>query len=151
MMPLTRAQLESVLISRAGKQLALVGLDGTTIDGTNPALNDPIGEGLRSLSIHPADITAVSDGDLATVADMDIPQLLDVAELRCLESILNNLDSTDEKVMQGEQDWAKFAARLEGTIKRRRDMLTKRYGVDVGTVTVGMLNFDFQSRWDDCP
>ena len=46
-MSLTRATVEVALIARCGKLLTAVGLDGATVDGTNAALTDPIGEGLR--------------------------------------------------------------------------------------------------------
>jgi hypothetical protein len=150
-MPVTRSQVESVLISRCGKILAKFGLDGETIDGTNASLNDPIADGVRSLALAVVDISVVSDADLSYVADADVPQLLDVAECRALESALNNLDSTDEKVMQGEQDWAKFAARMESTIARRKAQLQKQYGIGLSSLTVATFDMGFQARWDDCP
>ena len=45
----TRASIEAILIRRCGRMLAATELDGSTIDGSNADLNDPIGWAIRQL------------------------------------------------------------------------------------------------------
>ncbi len=147
-MPLTRAQAETLLVARCGKLLAAVGLDGTTVDGTNAALTDPLAEALRSLEIAPASPAAVTTQDLAGVDDASVPQLLDVAELRALETVLGNWTDPDQTAGQdNRQDLGRLRDSLEKSLARKSARAESLYGYGKDTtVEAGLLTFGFQSR-----
>ena len=104
-MPPTIAQIEQRLIRRIGSKLAAVGLDGSTVDGTNPDLVDPIAAGLASLGITAASVAVVVDADLVAVEACAVPQLLDVATLRGLETVLGNWTDPDQMADTDNQQW----------------------------------------------
>lgn len=148
-MALTRATVEAVLINRCGKTLTSVNLDGTTIDGTNAALTDPIGEGLRSLGLVVANLGAVVSGDLSGITDADdFAQLLDVAELRALETALANWTEADQVSGQdNSQALGRLRESLERTVARKAKQAQDRYGYGLSSgLETGVLNFGFQSQ-----
>lgn len=153
-MSLTRATVEVALIARCGKLLTAVGLDGATVDGTNAALTDPIGEGLRSLGLAVATLGAVTSADVAQVTDGDgFAQLLDVAELRAFETILASWTEPDQ--IEGQdtrQDLGKLRESLEKTLTRKAAQALRIYGygdaAGVDGVDTFTVNFGFQTRED---
>src|ERR1043166_3903772 len=81
----TRAAAEAELIARIGRWLTAAALDGTTVDGTNASLDSPINYGLRS----------VSASSVTGVADADLEQFYDLAELRALDNCVQNFTKVD--------------------------------------------------------
>lgn len=150
-MALTRANVETLLIRRVGALLAAVGLDGATVDGTNPDLNDPLGYALLTLGHSVTDLTAVADADLASVAATSFPSLLDYAELRCLESALSSaLVLVDTSVGPRSESLGQMAARLEGRIATKREQVARDYGLTgVGTLEAGVITLDFAETEED--
>ena len=65
-MALTRAYVEAELVGQRRELLVLAGMS-TSVDGSNPDLNDPIRAALFDVGVTAADPTDVSDADLATV------------------------------------------------------------------------------------
>jgi hypothetical protein len=126
----TRAQVEALLIRRTGKLLLKVGLDGTTVNGSNGDLNDPIGWGLRKLGVTPANPVAVADGDVAQVTRLDA--LLDLAELRTLENILGNLDLVTAEVGPRKEEFNDLARRLAQMIPRKREQVEAEHDLALG-------------------
>lgn len=123
-MTVTRANLESILVRRAGPLMEAADM-AVTVVGTNADLNDPIGFGIRASGGTVADPSLVTDADVATVSTSYFDLFLDRCELRLLENILGNLAMVDitagprsEKLSQlAEQVRHKIAnikARLEG-------------------------------------
>ncbi len=96
-MAVTRANVENVLIHRAGALMTKASLDGTTVDGTNTDLADPIAWALRVSGYTSADITNPTTAEVAAAED-DIDEVVDYAELRTLENVLGNLDDVDTTV-----------------------------------------------------
>lgn len=144
-MTITRANVEAVLIRRVGKLLTATGLDGTTVDGTNDDLNDPIGKALRRMGRPVSSILAVADVDLAPVEAID--QLLDLAELRTLESIHTNLDRDDVTTSIGGDSKAlsDIGKRIEARITALQAAIQREYQMDIGqTLTAGSLRLGFQ-------
>lgn len=88
-----RGDAEVILVKRVGAAMTAVSLDGVTIAGTNPDLNDPLFSALKRLGYTVTDITSVSDADLAAVTDDEALMFLDLAELRLLETIVNQATS----------------------------------------------------------
>jgi hypothetical protein len=144
----TRASIEAILIGRCGRLLVAAELDGTTVDGTNADLNDPIGWAIRQLGGAVASIGTVADADLAAIADDDTDALLDLAELRTLENTLGNLDLVDIQEGPERQALGQIGARLERAIVRKRAQIERDHGIGLGTITAGVINLGFQQR--DC-
>jgi hypothetical protein len=136
-----RLQVEKELVSRCGRRMALVGFSATAT-GSNPDLDGPIREGLLAVEMVPA-AWSVTDADLAGLPAAEIPLFLDVAELRLLESILQNCDEADQKQNSDEQDWGKFAADLGNQIEKKRQWLLQRYLFGVPRLDVGTLSLEF--------
>lgn len=138
-MPITRVQADTELIERAGALLTLVGKDGTTVDGTNGSLVGPLREGMASLGLFPASFASVTDDDLAQVADGDVSQLLDVAELRLVGGINSSFTDVDEKNSMAEVKVSQNRAAIE---KRAGDLAAfclNRYGYGLGTLRTGSV------------
>ena len=139
MSSLTRAGVESELIDRCGGLMTKVGRDGTTCDGTNPNLNDPIRRGLRTLGLDTADPIIVADGDLAGVNGWNIEKLLDAAELRATESIWGNWGEVAEKIDLGSKELQQLADRIERRIDHLVLRLRQPYGPNTGAPVVGSI------------
>jgi hypothetical protein len=146
---ITRASLEAELVERCGPLLALVGKDGTTVDGTNAALTGPLRDGLGSLGLQPASFSSVTDADLADVEPDDLPQLLAQAELR----ILLNVDSAyllvDEQVDRDSQKNSQIRDMLARRIADLRKSLKDDFGVGLPSAAWGWFSRDFAES-DDC-
>ncbi len=146
-MALTRVQVEKVMVRRAGKRLAFVGLDGTTINGSNADLADPISQTLMAMGYPVADITDPEDSDLAGVTDIN--QFLDRCELRVLETIHGNMDMVDYSTGPRSESLSQFTSDLENAIERQREKLQTEYGVGLGTMTGGHIGLNFVTKGDD--
>lgn len=131
-MPYTRRQIERVLIKRTGQFLSEAGLDGTTQSGANDDLSDPIATTIRKMGYTVADLSEVADTDLANVPDGDIDQLLDMAELRVLETIEGNLTLVTTGEADSSYSFSDLASRLSTRIQRLRDRIIEEYGVISG-------------------
>jgi hypothetical protein len=142
-MALTRANIEVLLISRTGQLLTVIGLDGTTVDGTNTDLNDPIGYGIRNSGGTVADFTNVVDSDVTTVAESDYDQLIDIAELRTLMNIQGNYDLVDTDVGEVTEDWSKLGDTLEKAIDRKQKQVDDIYDFGAKELDGGVISFDF--------
>ena len=138
-MSLTRANTEQILIRRCGKLLTAAGLDGTTVAGNNADLNDPLGWALRKSGYSVASVAAIADADLAAVSADDTDKLLDLAELRALETILGNLDDVDITLGQRSESLSQLSAQVEKKLTRLQARVEKAYGVGIGTLQAGMI------------
>ena len=143
MATLTRADTESILISRIGTIYVAVGLDGTTVDGTNVDLNDPIGYGIRQTGGTVASFVLVTDADVATVAEADYDEYLDISEYRALVNAQGNFTSVDIKVGPRSESKSQLGTRLATMIKSKKDRLDEVYGTSVGVLTGGVITLDF--------
>jgi hypothetical protein len=147
-MTITRAEVETILIRRCGSLLTAADLDGTTINGTNVDLNDPIGAALRRMEYTVASLTAVTDLDLAPVSADDVDQLLDLAELRTLENIEGNLDDVDITVGPRSESLNQLSVRVRMKIDTKRREIEKAYGLGLGTLSAGVVTLDFMEKGD---
>lgn len=143
---LTRANVESILVRRIGKLLTAAGLDGTTISGANQDLSDPIGWAVLQLGGAVTSRVSVADSDVATVAAADEEALLDLSELRALESALTNYDATDIKVGDRSESLGQLGGRLEKAIERKRAQVRATYGIGLATLSAGVIPLGFQQR-----
>ena len=143
MAALTRANTESILISRIGTIYVAVELDGTTADGTNADLNDPIGYGIRQTGGTVASFVLVTDADVATVAETDYDEFLDISEYRALVNAQGNFASVDIKVGPRSESLSQLGNRLAVMIKGKKERLDEVYGTSVGVRTAGVITLDF--------
>lgn len=143
-MTITRVQVERILIARCGKLLTAAGLDGATRTGANEDLNDPIGAAVRALALTVADLSAVADTDLASVTDAQIDQLLDVAELRTLETIEGNLDQVDITIGPRSESLNQLSKQVRTKIDAKRAAVEAAYGTGVA----GLSTRAVTTAWD---
>lgn len=143
-MALTRAQVEAVLVRRLTKFLTQAGMAVTT-DGTNADLNDPIGYAVRRMGGTVASIAAVADTDLAVISAADTDQLLDLAELRALQSIETHLVDVDVVTGPVRVSKSQLAAQIAKTIDRKATQIANDYGAGV-TAEIGTLDLNLSSR-----
>jgi len=148
-MTLTRANAEVVLLKRTSNYMDAADMDATTEDGTNVDLNDPIGYAIRICGGTVSSITLVVDDDVATVDGDDVDKLLDVAELRILESFLSQYDKFGLKVGPRSEYQSQLAERLEPKVKRMQKRLDTMYGVGAATVETGVIALDFADHNED--
>lgn len=142
-MAITRINAETILIARVGALMTEADLDGATVDGTNPDLNDPLGVALREMGESVADISAVADADLSGVAEADYNELLDRAELRTLESIEGNYTLVDITTGPRSEKLSQLAAAVQIRKKQLMDRIEKQYGIGGDSFVAGYLIMDF--------
>ena len=141
-MSLTRAKVEQELVGRCGPLLTATGM-AVTYAGSNDSLNGPIGYAIRKAGGTTADPLAVSDADVATVAEADFDALFDLAELRTLENILGNWDEVDTTVGPTSEDLSQTATMLEARIARLQEKVERDYRLTGPVIGEDTLGFDF--------
>lgn len=146
-MSITRAQIETVLVAKLGKTLTFCGLDGTTTNGTNASLTDPLAWAMRQAGYALASPVAVVDADLVAVDDVD--EVIDFASLRAAENALGNFDAVDISVGPRSESYDQMRTGLERMIDRQRATLSKKYGLDVGGLESGVIALDFAAKAND--
>lgn len=140
-MALTRAQVELVMVKRLSKLLDVAGLS-TTTDGENDDLNDGIGFAVRQLGGTVANITHVGDSDLIGIAVGDYDALLDLAELRTLETIVNQFDKVDIRVGPLSTDYSDWADRAQKRLDAKRAQVLGQYGIGGSQMEAGVITLD---------
>lgn len=142
-MSVTRANVEAILVKRLGPWLTAAGL-ATTTAGSNADLNDPIAQALLQAGYTVASITSVADADLSGVAAADVPKVLDLAELRTLETIYQAWTAVDVTGLGYAQKDDQFGARIQAAITRKLAQIASRYGVGRGSLAAGVIALDYQ-------
>lgn len=148
-MALSRATLEVILVKRVGAWLTAAGLDGTTVDGTNTDLNDPIGTAIRQAGGSVADLATVADGDLSTFAEADYDKLIGLAELRALETIQRNYAQVDVEVDDVSRDSGQLGTRIDKAVALLTARLRDEYGLAVGLMEAGYIDLNISQQYDD--
>lgn len=140
------ADLQKVLSGLCGGLLTAAGLDGSA---TSAAWLYPLATSATALGISLANGLTVVDDDLAGVTQNQLPQFVEVAELRALENALENYTLVTMKLSLQEQDLDQIRAGLEKAIVRKAAYVKERYGVGRGSLTAGVVNLGFQEPF--CP
>lgn len=148
-MSLTRVHCEVVLIKRLGNLLTAAKLDGTTVNGTNQDLNDPLGYALRKLGYSVTEVAAVADADVAQVQADEYDQLFDLAELRCLRSIHGNLARVDLTVGPRSEKYSQLADRVGDRISVLSQQVKDEYGIGAPELQAGTIMLDFVDKNED--
>lgn len=137
-MALTRQQFERVLVKRAGAFLTQLGLS-TDVDGTNEDLADPISVALSQADYAVDDITEPSAVEIAAVTSADTLKVLDLAELRLLETLLSSNTLVDITVGPHSERLGQLRDGLSAAIKAKRESIAIAYEASSGgwgTVTL---------------
>jgi hypothetical protein len=114
-----------------------------TYAGANADLNASIGWAIRQAGGTVSAPSLVTSTDAQTVADADYDLLLDLAELRTLESVLANFSGVDKKAGPVELKSSQLGERIERRIAQLRAWLSSEYGIGVTTsLTSGVLTLD---------
>ncbi len=148
-MALTRANIEVLLIKRCSKVMAFIGLDGTTENGANADLNDPIGVGIRQCSGTVDNFVLVDDEDVGTVNSSDYDKMIDIAEYRLLSSMISNFDKYGLKVGPRSGYQSQVREGIEKRINDLREELEKAYGYMAPSPEVGVLRLDIADHNED--
>lgn len=123
----TRADIEQEIVSRTEAWLTSAGF-AVTFTGANADLNAAIGWAIRQAGGTVDAPSLVTSTDAQTVAAADYDLLLDLAELRALESILANFSGVDKKAGPVELKSSQLAERMERRIAQLRTWLATAYG-----------------------
>lgn len=142
-MALTRANVEFLMEARLAPLLTAAGMDGTTVDGTNVDLNDPIGRAVRDIGYTVTSLVLVATADVAQVAVAEYDEFLDACTLHTLENILGNLDDVDIRVGPRDEKLNQLAEKVERKIKRLEDAMALAYGYGMATPVAGYITKDF--------
>ena len=141
-MTLTRANVEAIIVQRVGAYMTAAGMV-VTIAGSNANLNDPIGYAVRMCDGTVVNYTSVSDTDVATVSSADYDKLLDIAELRTLDSVVSNLDDVDIMVGPRSERLSQLALNANAILDRKAVRIEKLYGIGSPLVGTGAVVLDF--------
>ena len=125
-MAITRAGVETVLTARTGALLREA--DMACEAGANPHLSDPIAWAMRALGYGVGSLATVTDADLQAVAPHHIDALLDLAELRTLESVGGNLAAVDVTVGPVSERRSSLGPRVDKLIETKRAAVQARWG-----------------------
>ncbi|RIK41607.1 MAG: hypothetical protein DCC55_11360 [Chloroflexi bacterium] len=126
-MSATRSDVEFILTKRLAGYLGRAEMAVPAGD-ENEHLTDPIGWALRQLGYSPASLIAIGDVDVAAVAAAHIDALLDLAELRTMESMLTNLDDVSVKGGPVEARWGELRADLLKALPKKRSDVAAMWG-----------------------
>jgi hypothetical protein len=127
-MALTRAQLETILVGNLGAWLAAADL-AVTFAGTNADLAYPMASAIVDAGYDVADMSSPTDAELAIVPDSARRKVIDLAELRTLEAILQNYDGTDLTAGPVKIEDDDLGQRIERRIAAKRTSIYLLYGI----------------------
>jgi hypothetical protein len=132
----TRAQIEELLLKRVGRWMAEVGMDNTTISGTNADIDDPLGFAIRRLGGSVANPVSVSDGDVSGIDGSEFDKLMDYAELRLLKNILGNMEFVDTSGLPMSMNNDQLGKRIQKRIDDLQQYIKDNYPADESGYTV---------------
>ena len=141
-MAVSRANVEYVVSGRVGPLMTKAGMDGTTVDGSNADLADPIAWALQTAGYSVADITNPTTAEVAS-ALTDILEVTALAELRTLENLLGNLDDVDTSVGPRDEKLSQLAEQVQKRLDWLAKWIEQLYGHGVAPLTTGTLTYEF--------
>ncbi len=146
---MTLADAQKTLIRRCGKFLVAAQLDGTTINGTNADLMDPVSEGLIACGVTPADYTTPTTAEVQSLAASDLRKFLAIAEYRTLETVLGNWAKPDQTAgTDNEQKLGALRDSLQKTLGTKLKALQDEfdYGSQASVIEADLFNAGFQEQ-----
>lgn len=134
-MSFSRAQAEAAILPRLKGWYAEIKVAGstwdiTTVDGTNPYLNNPIGSALTEMGTPPADPTLVADSDLAGVTAASWSEFTTRAVRQGLRDVRTNLAGYSIQQAYSFRTWQSDQTNaLDIAIKDLDDLIGRRWGI----------------------
>lgn len=119
-----RQAIESILGRRCEAFLDLTSMNAPF---PNRYMGDAIGWACRMLGTATASPEYATDAELALVSSTKDDALLDLAELRLLEIVLNNLRLVTVRVGQVTEELGQLRKTLEALIPQKRDYIAAQY------------------------
>ena len=147
-MSLTRANIESELVSRRQGYLEAVGM-AVTVDGSNTDLNGAIGYAVRQIGGTVASFSNVADADLSSFEEDEYDQLIGIAEYRLLMNVKGRWGKVDIKAGQLSESLSQFADQLDKDIAALKADLITTYGFGVTALSAGVIDLDFSEHDPD--
>lgn len=145
----TLASIEAALIQgrRLGRWLDVVGLDAVTQDGTNADLVDPIRHAVAFSGVTLATASTVVSADVSGLGSGDYDKVLDVAELRVLETVRKILPFgfDPSRFTKSGMDLATALKLLDTEIKRMNQRCVDLYGYNLGVATISSLDLSISA------
>lgn len=139
----TRANVESILIKRLGALLQQADLDGTTIDGSNADLNDPIRWALTYLNISVVSVMSVADVDLDGITLTTLDKFLDLAEYRTLQTINTQLDDVNIRVGPHSQAYSDLLDHVRKAVDTKKQNLKDDYNIGENKLSRALIKSNF--------
>jgi hypothetical protein len=124
--------------------MAIVEMDGATVDGTNPDVVDPVITAMIDMGYTLSDLSDVSDTDLSSIPDSRYNELVDRAELRLLQNIAGNQVCVDITVGPRKESLSQLSQYVEKQIDRVSERNKKLYGDDLMPLTAGKISLGYQ-------
>lgn len=104
-------------------------MDGTTTDGTNTDLVEPLRWAMNQADYTTDSIVDVTDTDLSEVPMIALDKLLDLFELRCLESASTKFTNVDEVAGPRERKYSQLGRRLADLIADKTKLIESEHGI----------------------
>lgn len=99
-----------------------------TGDPAKPGTAPAIGWAVRMLGYATASLTTVTDDEVGVVDAARLDALLDLAELRTLESIQTNLTAVSVTAGPLREEYGTLGDQLAALVTERRNVIGNRYG-----------------------
>lgn len=147
-MAVTKQMVQQVLITRLGRVLTDLNFE-VILSGDLDYLEDPIGWGLRMIEISTADLTEITNAEVASMSDDDVDEFLDYAEYRLIGNLIKNAPDVDVKIGHRTEEFSQLANRLIQMFDRKRTEIRLLYGFGLGDLTSGMIDLDSLTTSDD--
>jgi len=147
-MAVTKQMVQQVLITRLGKVLTDLDFE-VVLSGDLDYLEDPIGWGLRMIEISTADLTEITNTEVASMSDDDVDEFLDYAEYRLIGNLIKNAPDVDVKIGHRSEEFSQLANRLFQMFDRKRTEIRQIYGFGLGELTSGVIDLNSLTTSDD--
>ncbi len=138
-MSLTADSLSILLTQRVNKLFTALNYSAETydtLDATNYALRE-MGYGVTHAAL-------ITDADIVAIASTDVNQFLDTAELRQLETLLNDfVVKVSMTLGPRREELSHVSDVLQQVITRKQAGMAKKYGRGVATLSGGVINLAF--------
>lgn len=130
-MPVTNQAARAEVARRVGPYVIFADLD------------DAIAKAARDNGLAVAEIASATDAELAVLEASRVVSFADMAELRTLESILQNLDQQEMDRYGFNESLDAVARRLERIIARKWAYVKGAYSIGIATPEFGTIGLNF--------
>jgi hypothetical protein len=149
-MSLTLPDVEAVVVRDLASWLGFVGLDSTTVDGTNPSLKTPEISALAALGIFTESPITPTQGELDQVEAEDSNLFIILMKIYTLDQILFASTMSDWSMGGRSESSSQFADRVERMKTALFDVAKRDYGFTAGVqLTGGSISIDQAAKDSD--